>query len=176
MNDYYNNFQLTTGMHAGTHIDGPMHLLDSPKYLCDVPLDTFVGKGSLLNVYQDRIIDRKPHFENMIGENEIVLLYTGHSEVFGREEYFSDYPVMTMELAQLLVEKKTKIVGMDTPSPDTFPFEIHKFLLQNNVLILENVTNLHMLANVDNFEVMALPLHIQADSSICRVIARTILG
>jgi kynurenine formamidase len=26
--DYYNNHQLTINMHAGTHIDGPMHLLD----------------------------------------------------------------------------------------------------------------------------------------------------
>lgn len=31
--DHYSNHQLSINMHAGTHIDGPMHLLDSKKYI-----------------------------------------------------------------------------------------------------------------------------------------------
>ncbi|MFC3748626.1 hypothetical protein [Paenibacillus sp. GCM10012306] len=58
------------------------------------------------------------------------------------------------------------------PSPDRFPFEIHKYLLSNDVLILENLTNVDALLGKEKFEVMALPLRIRSDSAISRVIAR----
>ena len=37
--DKYNNHRLETGMHAGTHIDAPMHLTDSKKYINEYELD-----------------------------------------------------------------------------------------------------------------------------------------
>lgn len=73
----------------------------------------------------------------------------------------------------MLVRKRVKMIGLDTPSPDKIPFEIHKYLFQNNILIIENLTNLEKLIDGENFEVIALPLKIRADSSIARVIART---
>jgi kynurenine formamidase len=73
-----------------------------------------------------------------------------------------------------LVEKKIKMIGMDTPSPDRYPFKIHKLLFENNIYILENLTNLDQLLNIDRFEVIAFPLKINADSSITRAVARII--
>ena len=64
------------------------------------------------------------------------------------------------------------MVCIDSPSPDRRPFEIHKLLLENNVLIAENLTNLDKLMSANNFEVIALPLKIHADSSPARIIAR----
>ncbi|MMZ61514.1 hypothetical protein D1872_236670 [compost metagenome] len=58
------------------------------------------------------------------------------------------------------------------PSPDKFPFEIHKYLFSNQVLIAENLTNIDQLLNVNSFEIIALPLLINTDSSIARIIAR----
>jgi kynurenine formamidase len=80
--------------------------------------------------------------------------------------------VLSMDFARLLVSKRVKIVGMDMPSPDDFPFEIHKYLLSNDVLILENLTDVSALLGKEAFEVMALPLRIQSDSAIAWVIAR----
>lgn len=171
--DHYCNHQLNIGMHSGTHIDGPMHLTESTKSLSDFPIETFIGEGCLFDVSKESIIDYKEEYEKRIGENQIVLLHTAHSELFGRPEYFLNYPTITYEFAKLLVRKGVKMIGLDTPSPDEIPFDIHKYLFQNNILIIENLTNLEKLIDVENFDVIALPLKIRADSSIARVIART---
>jgi len=77
-----------------------------------------------------------------------------------------------MAFCEFLIEKKIKMLGMDTPSPDRYPFLIHKFLFKNNTYILENLTNLNLLLGEENFEVIAFPLKINADSSITRAVAR----
>lgn len=73
----------------------------------------------------------------------------------------------------MLVRKEIKMIGFDMPSPDKYPFEVHKCLFKGKILIAENLTNLEKLLDVGEFEVIALPLNIKADSSIARVIART---
>jgi kynurenine formamidase len=94
------------------------------------------------------------------------------SRLFGSKEYFKDYPTVSRELAQLFVKRRVKMVCIDSPSPDRHPFEIHKLLLENNVLIAENLININKLLLIKNFEVIALPLKIHADSSPARIIAR----
>jgi len=168
----YCNHELTINMHTGTHIDGPMHLIMSDLYLSDFTLDTFVGMGTVLDVSGASRIEYKEIYEEMISERSILILYTGHSEYFGQDKYFAEHPVLTKEFAELLVRKKIKMIGLDTPSPDKYPFELHKFLLENRILIAENLTNVDQLLNVKSFEVIALPLFIKADSSVARIIAR----
>ena len=170
--DYYNNHQLAINMHVGTHIDGPMHLLDVNTYLNEVPLDRFIGDGCVIDGSGQAVIDYQQEYEHLIQEEGIVVLYTGHSQTFGVPEYFSDYPILTLDFAELLVRKHVKMICLDTPSPDKYPFEVHKYLFHNQVLITENLTNVEKLLNVASFEIIALPLHIRADSSVARVIAR----
>lgn len=49
VNDGYTSFRLEIGMHAGTHIDTPMHLLSRTTYINGLPLDRFTGNGCLLD-------------------------------------------------------------------------------------------------------------------------------
>ncbi|MFB9328489.1 cyclase family protein [Paenibacillus aurantiacus] len=170
--DHYNNHLLTINMHAGTHMDGPMHLTDSTTYLNDYPVDRFVGKGCLIDAAFEREIDYRPEYEALIPEESIVVVHTGHGRLFGKPGYFEEYPVLTVPFAQLLARKRVKIVGLDTPSPDRYPFEVHRSLFANDVLILENLANVEKLVGAAAFEITALPLRIRADSSIARVIAR----
>lgn len=170
--DGYCNHQLTINMHTATHIDGPMHLIKSNHYLSDFPLEAFIGKGTLLNVSGISRIEYKEEYERLISDSSILILYTGHSVYFGQEKYFTEYPVITKEFAELVIRKKVKMLGMDTPSPDKYSFEIHKFLFENQVLIAENLTNVDQLLHVNSFEIIALPLFIKADSSVARIIAR----
>ncbi|WP_083688035.1 MULTISPECIES: cyclase family protein [unclassified Paenibacillus] len=46
--DGCNNHLLTVNMHAGTHIDGPMHLLDVHDHLSGYSLESFIGEGCLI--------------------------------------------------------------------------------------------------------------------------------
>ncbi|OMF24154.1 cyclase [Paenibacillus sp. FSL H8-0548] len=170
--DGYNNHQLSINMHAGTHIDGPMHLLDIQKYIHEYSLDRFLGDAVLLNVAGEKSIDYKEEYEEIMKDGQIVVIYTGHSDCYGQPEYFTEYPALTAEFAQLLVRKKVKMIGLDTPSPDYAPFDIHNIFFENDMLIIENLTNIEQLLDVKAFEIIALPLAIRADSSIARVIAR----
>ncbi|GIM28119.1 cyclase [Clostridium polyendosporum] len=172
--DKFNNHRLEISMHSGTHIDSPMHLTDREEYIYQFPLENFIGNGCVIDVRNQSLIKLKDEYKEKITENSIVLLYTGFNRIFGTDKYFEQHPIIDMELVELFVEKKVKLVGIDSPSPDKDPFEIHKKLFDNNILILENLTNLEQLISIDNFEVIAFPLKIKADSSILRVVARTL--
>ena len=170
----YNNHRLEINMHSGTHIDGPMHLTQSREYISELSLDSFIGLGYVLDVRNQPIIQTKPEYEELIINNSIVLLYTGWDSFYGTEKYYEDHPIIDIDFCKLLVRKNIKMLGMDIPSPDRYPFDSHKLLLGNNIYIIENLTNLDKLLDITSFEVIAFPLNIRADSSMARVIARVI--
>ncbi len=55
-------------------------------------------------------------------------------------------------------------------SVDHAPFKVHKILLSNKVLIIENLTNLAALQDQD-FTVYAFPIKNQLDGALVRVVA-----
>jgi len=171
-NDGFNNYHLSTGMHMGTHIDGPMHMISDTRLMSDLPLQMFIGKGVLIDVRGEESIGFRESFRSIIQPESIVLFYSGLDRHFGKPDYFTTYPDITRELALFLSDQHVKIVGLDWDSPDHEPYLIHEILLKRNVLILENLTNLGQLLHETNFEVFAFPLKIEADSSIVRVVAR----
>lgn len=168
----YNYFRLETGLHAGTHIDTPMHMTDDDTYMNEVPLEKFTGNGCVLDVRGQNPIEFKDEYSDVVKENDIVLLYTGFDEKYGSEEYNNEHPLVDGSLAEFLIEKKIKMLGMDIPTPDREPFNIHKMLFNNDIMIMENLTNLSELLHVENFEIIAFPLKIKADSSVVRAVAK----
>lgn len=170
--DYYTSYILSTSLHTGTHIDIPMHLVNDDRMISDFALDSFIGKGILLDVRGEKTISMKPCYKEMIKDGSIVLLYTGFDKHYKTEEYFTKHPVVSVELGEFLISKKIKILGMDMPSPDYPPFTFHKALLPNDIFILENLTNLQELIGVSEFEVIALPLKLSAEASLVRAICR----
>ncbi|MGE5654587.1 MAG: cyclase family protein [Bacillota bacterium] len=170
--DLYNNHSLHTGMHSGTHIDAPMHLTKRDEYISELPLQSFIGAGCVLDVRGQMIIGMREEYRQQISEKSIVLLYTGWDQHWGTDTYFGDHPVVDAELAAHLIEKQVKLLGVDTPSPDHPPCAIHKQLFAKDIYIMENLTNLGSLLSAGRFEVIALPLRIRADASIARAIAR----
>ena len=85
--------------------------------------------------------------------------------------FFTDFPVITTEAAQFLVDCGTELIGIDTPSIDKAPNESHFIVLGNDTLIIENLTNLNLIEE-DVFHLIALPLKITGrDGSPVRVAA-----
>ena len=172
--DKYNNHRIEIGMHVGTHIDAPMHLTASEEYISASSLDSFVGNGCIVDVRNQSVISIKPEYESLVKENSIVLLYTGYDKYYGLPKYYNDHPVIDEDFCKFLISKKVKMLGIDMPSPDQPPFEMHKLLLNSHIYIIENLTELSEMLGVEEFEVIALPVKIKADSSMARVIARII--
>jgi len=153
----YNDHEIKTYMHVGTHMDAPLHMIANGKKMDEISLDKFMGTG-----VED--IDIKP--------GSILLIYTGFADKFGKPDYDHNQPTITEDFAQKAVELKVKIVGMDILGPDQPPFPTHKTLLGNEVLIMENLTNLDLLLNENNFEIIALPMKLHADAAPVRVLAK----
>lgn len=169
--DKYVSYKLESGMHSGTHIDTPMHLTNRETYINDIPLDRFAGRGVLLDVRNESNIKFKDAYSDLVRRDDIVLLYSGHGDKYGTEVYYTDQPIIDKELANFFVDKNIKMLGVDLPSPDNYPFEIHKILFANNILIIENLTNLSELVEAKEFDVIAFPLKIKAEASFARVVA-----
>lgn len=168
----YNSYRLQANSHAGTHLDSPMHLLTIREFIGELPLQSFIGEGCVLDVRGQPVIKTVAEYEARIKEGSVVLLYTGHDRFYGTPEYYRDHPVVDPEFARFLLGKKIKMLGVDLPSPDKYPFPVHKLLLGNKIFILENLTNLGRLLDVPSFELIAFPLKIKADSSLVRAAAR----
>lgn len=163
--DDYNDHVFSMSTHVGTHIDAPNHMVKDGKTLDQIPIEQFIGRGRLVEG-----LDFTQVKQAGIEEGDIVLFKTGMADHWGKDEYYKKYPEISEEVANYLVEKKVKMVGMDIASPDHPPFKIHKILLGANVLIIENLTNLDKLVGKE-FTVYALPIKLALDGAPARVIA-----
>ncbi len=158
----WNEKKFSFNSHFSTHIDAPFHMLENGKKLDEFPLETFIGEAIVLELNKPNLDSIKP--------GDIVFFYTGHTTKAYSKEFFENNPVLSEETAQILVDKKVKIVGIDSFSPDNSPYEIHKIFFRNNILIVENLVNLDKLIN-KRFRCYILPLKIKnADGVPCRVI------
>jgi kynurenine formamidase len=162
----YLGHTITMGTHNGTHIDAPAHMIEGATTLGQLPLDTFVGPGKLVNGFSLEAIQAAD-----IQAGDIVLFNTSTYKRFTDGTYFTNFPVMPSEVANFLVETGVKLVGLDTGSADnTDDFPIHKKLLGANIPIIETLTNLDALQG-KHFDIYALPLKFDLDGAPARVIA-----
>ena len=168
----FSHYEIKTGMHVGTHMDAPAHMLQGGKLLSEFDASRFIGRGHLADARGHASITTKSLIGLDINEGDIVLVMTGWYKKFKDNDYFAKYPEITEEFAKEMVNLGVSIVGLDTPSPDTAPFNIHKLLLGKEILIIENLTNLEELLYHKNFEVYALPAKFESEAAPCRVVAR----
>ncbi|MEM6780781.1 MAG: cyclase family protein [Pseudomonadota bacterium] len=162
---------LETGMHVGTHMDAPMHMLEDSFPVSDIPLDQCSGPGILLDVRGQKEITSE-HFDvSKLQTGGIVLLQTGWSEKLRDGNYMTDYPVLCKDAAHCFVNAGIKMVVFETPSPDVEPFPIHHILMSNNVLIVENATNFSALESVEHFTIHAYPAKFEASAAPVRIFA-----
>ena len=169
--DGYENHNLKMGVHAGTHLDLPAHMIKSKNHVSEIELDSLSGEAKLIYAVGEELITYKEEYDFLIEKDDIVLIYTGFAERYGSREYYEEHPVVSRELVQFLLAKQIKMLGFDMPSPDHFPYQIHKLLFENNIFILENLTNLDKLLSYKSFELLVFPLKIRAEAAPVRAAA-----
>lgn len=166
----YTDFKITSSMHVGTHMDAPLHMLKDGKKLSEYPPEHFFGKGVLLDA-RDKKIDLELLENKTITRGDIVFIMTGFYKKYYTPEYYKLYPEITEAFALKMAEEGIKIIGIDTPSPDRPPYRIHKLLMKNDILIIENLTNLEELRSHAEFDIVALPAKFDAEAAPVRVVA-----
>lgn len=163
--------ELRTSMHVGTHMDAPMHMIEGGKYLSDMSPDCFVGRGVVIDARGRESLSED--LLDAVGDVQgcILLVCTGHSHQYRQSLYYERHPVFTEAFAEKAVRMGIKMIGMDTPSPDRPPFPVHHILLAQDILIVENLTNVESLLQMQTFTVVALPMKLHADAAPARVVA-----
>ena len=163
----WNEKRLTFNSHFSTHIDAPFHMLADGKKLTDFPIEAFIGEAIVIDA--GNMAEIEPCLD-AVKPGYIVFFYTGHIRKAYSGDFFKDNPVIAKTTAQKLVEKKIKIVGLDSFTPDNAPFEVHKLFFRHSIMIVENLANLDKLVG-RRFTCYILPLKIQdADGAPCRIV------
>ena len=176
--DGYREKRISLCVHTGTHVDAPAHLINGAKTLDQLPLENYCGPAMILDFSAPGkpsiVLDDLLPYKSAIEDTWFLLLRTDWSCYWGRERYFSDYPVLTPEAARWLADAKLKGLGLDALSVDPLDapeLPIHHILLGAGMIIVENLTNLSALPE-DGFIFSCLPLKIRdADGSPVRAIA-----
>jgi len=166
------HYHLETGMHIGTHMDGPLHMVPGAKKLSDIKPENFIAPGVIIDARGKSEIGVELLAGKIINPGDCIIIYTGFASKFNDPEFYTNYPDLTEDFARKLVDLKVKFVGMDTCSPDKAPYKVHRILLKAEILIIESLTNLDQLLGLKSFEIIALPAKFEAEAAPVRVIAR----
>lgn len=164
--------------HTGTHMDAPFHIYADRTSLDALPAEQFVGKALVIDctdVGEGGEIGMEYIDRALADEAEFLLFRTGWDVNWGTEKYFGEYPVVSMEVCQYLLDSKKKGVGFDVIGIDPVSdgnLTRHKMLLsQRDIVIIENLTNLEMIDG-GLFTFAALPLKYKdADGAPIRAVA-----
>lgn len=177
--------ELKFSSHIGTHIDAPAHMLKDGLTLDQMDISAFHGSAMQINCTHKNTknkninIDDLAGYESTICEVDFILINTGWYRYWGSENYFVNYPTLSPEAAKWLTDFNLKGIGVDVMSidpPETKDFNVHNILLENGIMIIENLTNLHSLPHKDIiFNCMPLKYK-SSDGSPVRAIAFSATG
>ena len=175
--DGFAELNITISTHTGTHIDAPSHIISNARSLDDFPVDKFIGKAIVVDCSEIKSISLE--FLKLIKEKieqiDFILFYTGWQKKWNTANYFDEFPTLTKEATEWLLKFKLKALGFDTISVDKLTdnkLPNHHLLLQREILIIENMTNLDKLIG-NSFELNCIPLKIKnSDGSPIRAFAR----
>jgi kynurenine formamidase len=167
----YITYRLESNMHTGTHIDAPFHVISDTITIDKFPLELFSLSATVIDVRGLVKIHMKTGWEQIFSNFKAVLFYTGHSDKWGTDSYYSDYPEFDAEIAESLVAAGVKIAGFDSPSPDKSPYAFHSIFLKDERFLIENLASLEAIAGKENLTFIAFPLKIEAEASLIRAVA-----
>lgn len=138
-------------VHIGTHLDYSFHYGSksegrASKTAAEIPLNLCYQNGVKL------CLSHKPAMEVITAQDikqalnkinyslkplDIVLLHTGADKLYGKPEYFSDYPGIDICAIDYLLDNGVKVFGVDTMGIDRpYKFMIKDFLKNKDSSVL----------------------------------------
>jgi len=180
LGDVARHYGLVMSEHTGTHMDAPLHFIaEGPAHygIDEVPLDRLAGRAATITAPElppggllsaGHVKDWE-EVHGTIEERDRVLVRYGWDRRWstGPEgtSFLRDWPGLSGDAAEYLVEKGVSLVGCDTLAVDAFASEenpAHYALLGNEVYIVENLRNLDLLPPWSFF--MAFPIRVKGGS------------
>lgn len=134
---------MSFGVHAGTHVDAPLHFLEGGDTVERLPLRLLTGRAYVVDMGNAEVIDEVALAKvNLPPRTRRVLFKTRNSELWAKETRFvENYVSLTPGGVNWLVKKGVQLVGVDymsvAPYKDSVP--THRALLSARVIILEGL-------------------------------------
>ncbi len=153
--DLYNLTAFSMCAHNGTHIDAPFHFLGEGKTVEQIDLNTFVG---------DCYVAR--HNADVTGADAVAILQKAEN---APRILIAGSATVTPEAAEVFANAGICLLGNEsqTVGPENAPMQVHKTLLEKDVVLLEGV----VLTDVPqgHYFLSAAPLCLAgADGAPCR--------
>ena len=176
--DCVNNSHLSCDVHAGTHIDAPLHHLADGASVDQIALTDLIGEVYVIELLHTEIITREI-LEGLPlpGNAQKLLIKTRNSRLWeGKSNVFNpSYVALTPDAAEWIVDSGIRLIGIDYLSVEPFNTgsQTHKILLNAGVIILEGLNLFHV--HPGTYELICLPIKlIGAEGAPARVILRTL--
>ncbi len=172
--DTANVSHLSLGVHTGTHVDAPFHFIDGAPTLEQVPLETFVGPATVIEISNSTLITESDLQRVVIpSQVERLLIKTSNSALWakGENEFQPDFVALSPEAANWAVENGIRLVGIDYLSIAPFKASrpTHEILLGAGVAILEGIDL--SAVSPGQYTLYCLPLKLdQSDGAPARVV------
>lgn len=179
--DPCNVLTMEIGSHTGTHVDAPFHFFADGKTIDQIPLSSLVGPALVVDVSykepREQITwdDLESHAENM-KPGIMLLLYTGWYKYWDQPQYI-DHPYLARDAAEKILATGITFLGVDTFSPDetgggSSDFGVHEVFLGAGALIAENLNDIELLKDGDEWTVSMVPLRLgEGDGAPVRAFA-----
>lgn len=170
----YSVLRIQLATHTGTHIDLPKHIFKDGIGLDEVNLEKFIGRALIIDCRNLKVIDKEflINYIKEIENVEYLILKTGWEKYWNKSEYFSEYPVLSVEGANFLGNIESLCgIGVDCISVDeenNKELINHKILLSKGKIIIENLSSLNEINS--KFKIILAPLKLKnVDGSPTRV-------
>ena len=147
-------------LHTGSHVDFTKHVQQDGETAADVSLDRVCGEAVVVDLsfveanHEISVADMETHAIH-VKKGDIALVRTDWTEKqWGNcPTYYMESPYCSPEAARWLVERGAKAIGFDCFSeycarlPDftSEDFIIHKVILENGSILMQQMTNLSRL-------------------------------
>jgi arylformamidase len=161
-------------VHAGTHVDAPLHFLREGKGIDMMPVEAMVGPVRIMDITQSDVISLGDLEGQDITQGERLLFKTRISCLWERDAFAEDYVHLSPEGAFFLAQKGVIAIGIDYLSIAGFDdnsSEVHRILLEAGIWIIEGLN----LSGIEpgNYDLLCLPLLIAGvEAAPARVMVR----
>jgi arylformamidase len=142
--DTSNVSEISMSCHTGTHVDAPDHFLNNGITVEDLSLDLLIGRAYVLHLPDVDTISARVLMDAEIPPRTRRLLFkTRNSDYWanGNPEFQTDFVALSVDAAQLLVDRNVRLVGIDYLSiaPYNLGLAVHTILLAAGVVVIEGL-------------------------------------
>lgn len=156
--DEVNLSKIEMSVHAGTHVESPLHFIENGTTINDLSLSNFYGRCKVIDLtdlnYNHKI--SKIHLKDKGIDSGMIALFKTKNSTIYQNKYQDDYISLDVDGVKFLIDVGIKGVGIDYLSIGDS--EIHHMLLSNDIIVYEGLNLAHV--DPDYYTFIGFPLKI----------------